>query len=149
MTTSRWPSIVDALLAAFAATDAALVLDGPNGTADVATDYVVVGGTEDPDDDAGEFDQDWRGLGAKARQETGTVTCAVLAATGDDDIPTTRARAFEILGQLETAARTDPTLGAAINSGWLHVTNGRASQRRNANGAYVRIVFTVSYSARI
>lgn len=149
MATSRFGAVVDALVTLVDATSVLGVFDGPANTSDVPTEYVVVGGTEDPDDDAGEFTQAWNGLGARTKTETGEVTCAVLVGTGDDVVKAARDRALAILGEVETAVRNAPDLTGALTSGWCHVSAGRPSQRRNTNGLYARIVFTVSYQTHI
>jgi hypothetical protein len=148
-TTTRWGAVVDALVTLCRTTDAALVLDGPTVTGDRPADYIVVGGTEDPEADGGEFTQDWNGLGARTKHETGTVTCAVLAGIGDSDVKLARDRALNVLGQVETAIRADPTLAGAVSSGWCHVAAGRPSQHSNANGTYVRVVFDIAYQSKI
>ncbi len=147
-TTSRFGAVVDALVTAIDATSVQHVFDGPPLTSESLTEYVIVGGTNDADDDAGEFAQTWAGLGAKAKDETGEVTCAVLVQTGDDGVKAARDRALVIFGEIETAVRADPTL-AVLVSGWLNLSAGRVSQRRNANGLYARLVLTVSYKCRI
>ena len=149
MATSRFGAVVDALVSLIDATTVTHVFDGPPHTADTLDEYVIVGGTDDPDDDAGEVRQEWNGLGAGAKQETGEVTCAVLVGTGDDVVKTARDRALVVLGEVETALRADKTLGGVIVSGWCSLAEGRPSQRRNANGLYARVVFTVSYQTHI
>jgi hypothetical protein len=149
VTTSRFGAVVDALVVLVDATTVGRVFDGPPNTADALTEYVVVGGTDDPDDDAGEFDQVWNGIGASAKQETGSVVCATLVSTGDDVVKTARDRALVILGEVETALRADKTLGGVITSGWCEMSSGRPRQRRNSNGLYVRVEFTVDYQTRI
>lgn len=143
--------MVDALVTLVKATSVAdeHVFDGPPNTADGPTEYVIVGGTDDPDDDAGEITQDWNGLGARTKTETGEVTCAILVGTGDDVVKTARDRALVIFGEVETAIRNAPDLTGALTAGWAHVASGRPSQRRNANGLYARVVFTVQYQTHI
>ena len=149
MATSRFGAVVDALVSLIDATSVTHVFDGPPNTADTLDEYVIVGGTDDPDDDAGEIQQEWNGLGAGAKQETGQVTCAVLVGTGNDVVKTARDRALVVLGEVETALRADKTLGGVLVSGWCGLAEGRPSQRRNSNGLYARVVFTVQYQTKI
>lgn len=149
MSTSRFGAVVDALIVSIGTATGATVLDGPSNQTLTVDEYVVVGGTDDPDDDAGEIEQEWNGLGASAKQETGEVTCAVLVGTGGDVVKTARDRALVLFGQIETAVRADKTLGGVITSGWCEMRSGRPSQRRNTNGLYARIVFTITYQSRI
>jgi len=149
VTTSRFGAVIDALVTLVDTTSVTHTFDGPPNTAEGPTEYVIVGGTDDPDDDAGEITQAWNGLGAGAKQETGEVTCAVLVGTGDDVVKTARDRALVILGEIETALRADKTLGGVLVSGWCEMASGRPSQRRNSNGLYARVAFTVRYQTRI
>lgn len=149
MATSRFGAVVDALVTLVDATSVTHVFDGPPNTAEGPAEYVIVGGTDDPDDDAGEIAQEWNGLGAGTKQETGEVRCAVLVGTGDDVVKTARDRALVIFGEVETALRADKTLGGVIVSGWCSLAEGRPAQRRNANGLYARVVFTVTYQTKI
>jgi hypothetical protein len=149
VTTSRFGAVVDALVTLVDATSVAHTFDGPPNTADTLAEYAIVGGTDDPDDDAGEIDQTWAGIGAGAKQETGEVVCAVLVGTGDDVVKTARDRALVLFGEVETALRADKTLGGVITSGWCEMASGKPRQRRNTNGLYVRIEFTVRYQTRI
>ena len=149
MATSRFGAVVDALVTLVDATSVTHVFDGPPNTADTLDEYVIVGGTDDPDDDAGEFDQDWAGIGRQSKNETGEVTCAVLVGTGNDVVKTARDRALVVVGEIETALRADPTLGGVLSAGWSHLSEGRPRQRRNANGLYVRVTFTVAFQSRI
>ncbi len=148
MASSRFGAVTDALVTLIG-TAGSTTFDGPPLTADVPTDYVIVGGTEDPDDDAGDIDQDWAALGKASRNETGTVTCAILAGTGDDIIKTARDRALTILANIETALRADPSLTGVLSPGWCHITSATPKQVRNDRGLYVRIRFTVTYKSRI
>lgn len=148
MSTSRWPAVVDALVTAATATTVE-TWDGPKTTGVDPLEVIIVGGTEDPADDGGDVDQEWAGLGAKAKDEHGTVTVAVIVQTGDDSVKVNRDRAFVILGLLETAVRADPTLGGVVSGGWLNVSTVRIRQRSNENGTYCRVSVDFTYHARI
>ena len=148
MSTSRLGAMIDALVIAIDATTVEAVFDGPPLTSVPPTEYVIVGGTDDPDDDAGEVTQTWAGLGAKAKDEAGQVTCAVLVGTGNDVVKAARDRALVIFGEIETALRASPDL-AVLVSGWSHTSDVRITQRRHENGLYARLTFTVSYKCRI
>lgn len=148
MTAPRFGAVIDALVTLVGTTSAQEVYDGPPNTTTAATDYVVIGGTEDPDDEPSSFDQNWNGLGRNGKVETGEITCAILVGTGDDDVKTVRDRALEILGEVETAVRDDPSLGGVLTGGWCQVSGGRHVQRRNSQGLYVRVLFTVAYQTK-
>ena len=149
MATSRLGAVIDALVTTLDAGTTVEVYDGFPITSTAPTDFVIVGGTDDPDDDGASLDQSWAGLGAKARDEEGEIRCAVISQSGDTVLKIHRDRALVILGELEAAIRADPTLGGVVASGWLHVTGGSLNQQQNANGSRARITFTVSYKARL
>lgn len=144
----KFGAVIDALVTVAGTTSAEAVYDGPAVTAEYASEFIVVGGTEDPDDEPSSFDQTWNGLGAKTKNESGAVTCAVLVGTDNVDVKTARDRALVILGEFEAAVRADPTLGGVLSAGWCQVSGGRHVQRQNNQGLFVRISFTVSYQTK-
>lgn len=148
MTTPKFGAVIDALVKLAKTTSALSVYDGPANITTPTTNYVVIGGTEDPDDEPSSFDQSWNGLGQRGKNETGEVTCAVLVGAGDDDVKAARDRALAIIGEVETAVRNDPSLGGVLSGGWCQVSGGRHVQRLNSQGLYVRIVFTVAYTTK-
>ncbi len=148
MAAPKFGAVIDALVTLAGTTSAEKVYDGPAITAESLNDFMVIGGTEDPDDEPSSFTQDWNGLGARTKTEAGEITCAVLVGTGNDGVKVARDRALAILGEVETAVRNDPSLGGVLSAGWCHVSGGRHVQRLNAQGLYVRIVFTVSYQSK-
>jgi len=149
MPTSRLGAVIDALVTTLDAGTAVAVYDGYPVLSSLPADFVVVGGAPDPDADAASLEQAWAGLGAKSRDETGEITCAVVAQSGGTVHKPSRDRVLVILGELETAIRSDPTLGGAVAAGWLHVTTGALSQQQNSNGSRAVVTFTVSYRTRI
>ncbi len=148
MTVPKFGAVIDALVTLAATTSAQAVYDGPVNITAPPTDFIVIGGTEDPDDEPSSFDQTWNGLGQRGKVETGEITCAVLVGTGDEAVKAARDRALTILGEVEAVVRADPSLGGVLNAGWCQVSGGRHVQRLNSQGLYVRIVFTVAYSTK-
>lgn len=148
MSVPKFGAVIDALVTLARSTSALDVHDGPVVATASTSDYLVIGGTEDPDDEPSSFDQTWNGLGARGKVETGEVTCAVLVGTGGEDVKTARDRALSILGEMETLVRADPSLGGVLSGGWCQVSGGRHVQRLNSQGLYVRVVFTVSYQTK-
>lgn len=146
MASTRYGLVVDALVALIGATDTT-VFDGPPLTSDIPTDYVIVGATDDPDEDSGDIRADWSGLGAQKRKEESDVTCCVVAWTGDDNLKATRDRALAVLDNVAAAMKADHSLGVLL-PGWAHITSAVPRQRRNTNGTYFRLVFTVSYQTK-
>jgi hypothetical protein len=148
MAVPKFGEVIDALVILAGTTSAQAVYDGPSVTSESVTDFVVIGGTEDPDDEPLSSDQAWNGLGKLGKVETGEVVCAVLVGSGDEDVKVARDRALVILGEIETAVRLDPTLDGVLSGGWAQVSGGRLVQRLNTQGLYVRITFTVSYQTK-
>jgi len=144
----RFGAVIDALVTLASTTSAKAVFDGPALSANMPADFVVIGGTEDPDDEPSDFTQTWNGLGARGKVETGDVTCAVIVGTGDEFVKVARDRALSILDEIETLVRADPTLGGVLTGGWCQVSGGRHVQRLNTQGLYARVVFTVSYQTK-
>jgi hypothetical protein len=151
VTTSHWPLVYDALIAKFQTLSGLAVYDGPEFTLteDRVGEFVIVGGNGDPEGEPGGLDQQWVGLGAKSRDETGTVVCAVIVQSGDTTLKPSRDRAFAILDTLTASLLTDPTLGGAVTDGWLLPLSGAPEQRENSLGSYVRLSLTVSFKSRV
>lgn len=155
-TNSRVPDVIDALVTLFTASPNlgdAKVLDGPPVTDSPLFEAIYVGYDGDPDGGAetATFEQEWAGLGARAKNETVTVTCAVIAWKGDNNAAARKARrvrAFALLGVVEAIVRADPSLGfppptvAAMASGQLF-------QRQTASGFEARIPFQIQVQTRI
>jgi hypothetical protein len=146
--TSRLPAALDALLDTFGAVTQSY--DGPEALPGVWPDeFVIVGGTDDPDDDTASASYEWAGLGAKQRNESGEITCALIVQRGDIVVKANRDRAFTVMAALEAAVVADPTLGGAVQSGWFLPSGVTYSQRQNDRGSFARIVLTVTYQSRI
>jgi hypothetical protein len=126
------------------------VYDGPNAVEEA--EYAAVWVGYDPTDDnaqAVESSQTWAELGNRAKNEEGTITCAVAAWSGDSTTIKRRQRVAELLSELETALRADLTLsvGTLIDTNFgeritLH-------QQLTEDGNEVLALFTVDYRARI
>lgn len=150
MTTSRVGAVIDALVTTFTAGTASEVLDGPTVRSSAPGTFAIVGGTLE--ESSVPIQQDWAGLGKNSRNEDGQIPCAVVSQSGDSDpdaIKRHRDAALVLLAELEAAVVADPTLGGAVQAGWLHVTSGDLQQSQNKNGSAVAIDITVSYRARL
>ncbi|YCK35176.1 hypothetical protein ACNF49_14135 [Actinomadura sp. ATCC 39365] len=154
MATSRVPDVLDALVALFGsapALDRVKVFDGPPVTGSPVTDAVFVGYDGDPDGDGGqavEFTQEWASIGQRARDETFTVTCAVLAWRGSTAVRPVRERAFALLAAAEDALRADPSLGLPPPT-VVAVAAGSLQQAQWHDGVACRIPFQVAVKTRI
>lgn len=120
MAISRWAAVHDAVLTKVrASTDPAMsgveVFDGPPYGDNLPMRAVYVGWTGDPEDDnAGTVRQSVHDAGAGTsarRDEEIVIQCMCEAFSGDDDLVSLRGVAVGILGAVETALRSDFTLG--------------------------------------
>lgn len=148
MAASRIPATIDALVSAIRATGLT-TWDGPFVTGDYAP-AVHVGYDGDPDGDymAVDTDQEWAGLGARARDEEFDVICCAIVTSGDSDVRVARQTAFAILATVENTLRATPSLGqpppfvAGFKPGAIHI-------EPTADGHQVRAVFNVHVKTRI
>jgi hypothetical protein len=162
MATSAIPGAIDALVSILSASTALAalsqdgrtvkVLDGPP-TGDIALDDYLAVGWSGSDDQGAEAVQDFNSAGARTRNEDIAISGVIDVWSGDDTFATVRARAFQILGVLETELRATnaspeaPTLNHAVL--WAHLTRTQLRQYFTDQGARVALGFTVSCHARI
>jgi hypothetical protein len=142
-------AVIEGLVAAFTAAVTATVHDGPNFDDSVEGLAVWVG--YDPTDENAQAvasEQEWAEVGARAKNETGTVTCTAGAWSGDSSTTGRREEVAALLSQLEAAHRADVTLGGAC----LYSNFGERvtlHQQLTENGNEAIAVFTVSFMSRI
>lgn len=150
MTTSRIPAVCDALVSTLrtALGSTATVYDGQWVTApDSTQSYVTVGWTPEGEGPSGE--QDWAGLGNRARDETGDIPCYADAYGGDtNDVAARRNAAFALFAACETALRDDPTLGGVVTFE-TQIGAYECRQEQTENGLEVGITFHVLFKTRI
>lgn len=165
MAVTRWPDVVTALVSLMQATTGyrapeayglgCPVYDGPvfTGTGHMGSDpeLLLVGWA--PSDESGVTRQEPFAVAAntRPRDEEGQVACQVIVNSGDD-LATVRARAFEILGDVETLTRTNPDLGLGSASGfrWAKCPGQvRITQTAHTQGYTVQLDFDVTYKARL
>lgn len=150
---SRVPDLIDNLIAALKASaglSGVQVVDGPLVSDTAASEYVFVGYDGDPE---GEFatagtSQQWAGLGAKAKNEDITLTCAVLVQRGSVDVKACRVRAFEIFAQVEAVVRADPALGLPPPT-VCSISETSFHTEQTDRGVRGRMPFTLSCTTRI
>jgi hypothetical protein len=153
VSTSRAPAAIDALAALFAAApglSGVEVVDGPTVTGDPLHEALFVGYDGDPDG-AGEavtFEQTWAGLGAKAKDETFAITCAVVAWGGDTAVREIRLRAFALLAEVENILRADPSVGLPPPT-VVAMASGSLVQAQRQSGMECRIPFQIAVQTRI
>ncbi|MEV7684468.1 hypothetical protein [Streptomyces bungoensis] len=150
---SRVPDLIDNLIAALQAAaglTGVKVVDGPLVRDSAASEFVFVGYDGDPE---GEFatagtSQQWAGLGAKAKSEEITLTCAVLVQRGSTDVKACRTRTFEIFAQVEAVVRDAPALGLPPPT-VCSISDTTFHTEQTDRGVRGRMPFTLSCTTRI
>lgn len=109
---------------------------------------IVIGDDGDPDSDAmSVFQQVWVDLAHTRRDETGDIPCVALAQTGSTAAEAVEARAYELLGYVESMVIADPTLGGLVAT--LEILGGSSKLVENERGSAVIVPFSVRYWAHI
>lgn len=141
------PALVGVFTTALAA-EPTKVYGGPKPTSANAREYVLVAFNPEPDGNGVETEQDISDLGNRWVDEQGTVQCSVTCWSGSTDPAPLLARCDTLLDLLDAALVADPTLGGVIYAGYFARILGAASLRQEstADGAIVRLGFTVTYS---
>lgn len=152
MATAAIFDVIDALVALFTANvpTGVVVFDGPDVASSAALEQVTVGSDDSIPGDmrTGREDQEWASIGGVSKNARGSVLCTLHAQSGSADVKTVRDRAKAILTACENALRgdIDLTAGSILYTG-LESLDLR--QTTTTDGVVVRIVFSVSYRARI
>lgn len=154
MATSRVPAAVAALLDILRAAPSLAdvdIVDGPPSVDFTELDRIFIGWQ--PDGGAAvTLQQDFNAAGARTRDEAFVIAGYVESRAGDTDMALRRARAFEILGVVETELRATnsepaaPTLNGTVL--WSHLTAGDLHQDQR-EGALAGLNFAVTCQARI
>lgn len=118
------------------------VYDGPQVTGDSPQSFVTVGFV-DGEDFGGTFEP-VAGLG-DLLEEAGSLRSEIVCWTGDVDFPAMRARAFGLFNAWNAAVQRDGTLGGVVTASSL---SGEVVPVQNDKGSAVRLVATLSYTAR-
>lgn len=145
MTTSTIPAAIDGLLALCAAeaTLAGVLIHDGTPMSDEDAEYVAIGYSDVGDGNVESVSarQEPATLGNLRRSETADINCQVCAWSGDTDMKAVRDRAFELFGGVETAVRSDGTLGGAVI--FADIGSYSIRQLQTTTGALVLINFTV------
>lgn len=151
MTITRWAAVVDAVIAAVDSATSASVFDTRQITDDFIGRAVVVGARSESDERgfAGSINQAYHDLGPTAtRDETGSVHCYAFAQTGDNDVAGMRAAVVTVIGEVETALRSNYDLDVA-KVRHVELLTGDVYHGLTKHGAFALIEFTVRYEALI
>lgn len=150
--TSRVPAVIAALVAQLDAALDVAVFDGPALGDDARASWLEIG-VDDPELGGGSgltaasSRIEWRGLGAKSRDEHITVLCAAWAWTGEDAVSVPRASAYALVAQVEAILFADPSLGGVALFGGMSDLTLR--QGLTSKGATAAVLFQVEAKARL
>ena len=146
---STIPATIDALVALFDGAIAGVdVHDGP-AVASNHMDHLSIGYAGRDNPEAVTWEQTVAGIraGSHPRDEVFFVSCVINSGSGDAVMSTRRNRAFEILGEIETALRANPSLGFSTFS--AQVADGSLLQDLDESGMFAGLVFRIRCKARI
>jgi hypothetical protein len=152
--TSVIPDLIDALIAnakARPGLSTVIVTDA----VDLAqtNDFRFMVGASDPmsvsPQPSASADQDWAGATPQARDESGSITCAVSGASGDTDPKAIRDEIFRIAGEIQTMLRVD-ILQSVPGLRWTGYTGQTFEQWRNTTtGVEALLTFRIEFKARL
>ncbi|TMR11749.1 hypothetical protein ETD86_34845 [Nonomuraea turkmeniaca] len=141
-----------ALFQAAPALNGVKVVDGPLVTGNPLHEVIFVGydGSRqgEGDGEAVDLRQEWASIGQKAKDETFTVTCAVVVWSGSTKVRPIRERAFALLAAVEDALRADPSLGLPPPT-IVAFVSGSLFQEQPDTGMQARIPFRIAVQTRI
>lgn len=152
MTAALWPSLVSGLVSAWTASAPAgwQVWDGKPLTWDQLERGVAVGVEAALEDgQSGSVRQEWRDAGPAplaARQESGSVTCAMWIQDGGEDIAGLRSQLWDCLTVLTGVAIQIEPLGVDGLTWVSCLSQARPLQRWMSDGCLVAVEFDVAYS---
>lgn len=156
MATSAVPAAIAALLDILSTAPALAdvrVIDGPPPSTNFSEPDRLYVGWSSGAEQAAEIQQDFAYAGSRRRDESAELACYLETREGSGDMAWCRARAFELLGVVETVLRatdadpTAPTLRGSVL--WAELAAGALIQEQSTEGAYAGLAFTVRVRARI
>lgn len=145
--------VIDALVTKYrTALPNVTVYDG-TGISEDPGDFVMVG-VGDPDSDqpptSAETTSEWAGLGARARDEEGTITCCAVSWNGESEgLASARAGIRSIVNAISDAHRADPTLGLGPVMWTGFGARATTTQIQATDGSSVVHYFEIQFKARL
>ena len=151
MTTIALPGIIDALisqLSAAAPLAGIRIFDGIEIDLSYKKDAIAIGddGTDDGDVYPASAMHLWENLGATRMMEEGLIACTLWSNNGSTKTKARRDRAYTILSAIDTAIRSDVSLGGACL--YAGLAKHETQYVQSDVGFLVKINFTVAYKAR-
>jgi hypothetical protein len=121
------------------------VLDGTGLTGDYQAS-VWVGYDGDPDGDwkVADIDQEWAGLGTRARNEMFDVVCAIVAPYDGESVKSGRDSVKALFATVESTLRADPSFGFSSP----YIAGVQPRQLFN-DEAGARLVFSITVKTRV
>lgn len=150
MAPSRWPFVVDAVIARLRTELGVPIFDAVPVSGDDLRDFVVIGAIlESADGRSGTITQRDHDLGAaNTRDEDGLIVCFLVSQSGDDDVATRRAAAFSLLADIEDVLRERITFNVDATL-WVELAAGDILQGLTPEGSFCQINFDLTYQALI
>lgn len=110
--------------------------------------FVMIGSDGLPDSTAiADFTHVWVDMAQTRKREDGSIPCALVSQTGENDPATTLLSASATLKKCVNALDADLTLGGKVMG--VQVVSGSSQILKNTRGTAVVLPFTVSYWAHI
>ena len=149
--TSAFPQVISALisqLGSAASLSGIRVFDGIEIDWSYPSDFIAIGhdGSDDGQVIASTTTQQFTQLGNLKEFEDGQIDCFLSCMDGSTNLTALRTRAATLISAVDTALRSDASLGGSCLYSILSSTSMGYVQ--SANGAAVNINFSVSYRAR-
>ena len=145
---TAWPQVVDRLVTLLPTLPGWLgvtVYDGPPVTQDAPANYVTVGYVVG-EDMAGDYEQ--TDTAGDLTEESGTVRSEIVCTTGNVDLPSVRARAFQLADAWRAEIRRDGTLGGVLTLGGSSSLAVDVQPAQTTAGSVQRLTVTLSYMSR-
>jgi len=151
MATTAFPAVVAGIinqLGASSGLSGVRVFDGIEVDSSFPGDFIAIGhdGTDDGEVTAVSITQTYDQLGAVKMFEDGVIDCFLASWDGGTSLTDRRTRAYQLMSAVDTAIRSDPSLGGAcLFSG---ISQQTTTYRQTSAGAAVVVNFSISYKAR-
>ena len=151
MATTALPQVINGILTAFNAsaglTDVR-IFDGPEIDASYPGDFIAVGhdGSEDGEVNVSNVTQTFEQLGNLKQFEDGTVDCWLSTWDGGSSLSDRRTQVATLLSAVDSAIRSDVSLGGACI--YSSLSNHQMTYIQANNGVAISVTFTIEYRAR-
>ena len=151
MATTALPQVINGILTAFNASadlSGVRIFDGPEIDSSYPGDFIAVGhdGSEDGEVSVSIVTQIFEQLGNLKQFEDGSVDCWLATWDGGSSLSDRRARVATLLSAVDSAIRSDVSLGGACI--YSSLSNHQMTYIQANNGVAISVTFTIEYRAR-